>query len=444
MAELTFSQQRRSLLSSQARVQAPWIKVTIGTYTFGVFSNGVAKTKDEKGFYTAFNVTYPNYVQSLTITKINGQVNKYTLSISYPVKPTDDPNFFEKVFSSVSKTRKIVFSYGDSTMPSYVYKDEEAIITDIAQTFGFGSNGNSNTVINYTVNAVSSAALGCTSCFTFMQGVKQPSAEIKRILLDRRYGLRDLFTGITANNINALIAGNDQEVKLETKTNISALDYITYLVSCMIPIGQTVDNRSKDIYVLTLHDDTSYDRVYEDREVIEGREIIGPYCKVTKMSYATKQTDAYELDIGYNTATIVTNFQVQNNENYSLYFDYNEKLSTESYIRRINDKGEWEDVYAPTNTSKNSAFETKPNDITWWTKITKYPITATVTVQGLLRPATLMTYLRLNVIFPGGHKHISSGLYLVTKQIDTIDGTGYRTQLSLTKISGDESDMGVL
>jgi hypothetical protein len=54
-----------------------------------------------------------------------------------------------------------------------------------------------------------------------------------------------------------------------------------------------------------------------------------------------------------------------------------------------------------------------------------------------------MTYLRLNVIFPGGHRHISSGLYLITKQIDTIDSAGYRTQLSLTKISGDESDLGV-
>ena len=48
-----------------------------------------------------------------------------------------------------------------------------------------------------------------------------------------------------------------------------------------------------------------------------------------------------------------------------------------------------------------------------------------------------MTYLRLNTIFPGGHKHISSGLYIITKQVDTIDGSGYRTTLSLTKINGD-------
>jgi hypothetical protein len=57
----------------------------------------------------------------------------------------------------------------------------------------------------------------------------------------------------------------------------------------------------------------------------------------------------------------------------------------------------------------------------------------------LLRPAILMTHLRLNVIFPGGRKHISSGLYLVTQQKDSINSSGYRTTLQLVKINGDNS-----
>ena len=125
--------EKRSLLSSQARIQAPWVKVTIGDYSFGVFEASTKKIqKNHNEFYTNYNLKYPNYIQSLSIVKINGQVNQYTLSIIYPVKPGDDPNFFEKVFSSASSTRKIVFSYGDSSMPSYVYKDEEAIITKIS------------------------------------------------------------------------------------------------------------------------------------------------------------------------------------------------------------------------------------------------------------------------------------------------------------------------
>lgn len=65
-----------------------------------------------------------------------------------------------------------------------------------------------------------------------------------------------------------------------------------------------------------------------------------------------------------------------------------------------------------------------------------------MTVQGLLRPATLMEYVRLNVWFPGGGKHISSGLYIVTAQTDTIDANGYRTKLDLTRIDGDYSYSG--
>ena len=100
MAGLKFSQQRRSLLSSQARIQVPWVKVTIGTYTFGIFDSKTKTQggKDKNNFYTTFNIKYPNYIQNLTVTKINGQVNQYALNITYPVTQFDDPNFFEKVF----------------------------------------------------------------------------------------------------------------------------------------------------------------------------------------------------------------------------------------------------------------------------------------------------------------------------------------------------------
>lgn len=86
-------------------------------------------------------------------------------------------------------------------------------------------------------------------------------------------------------------------------------------------------------------------------------------------------------------------------------------------------------------TSGNDQFLTRPEDVVWFTKMTQYPISATIKVQGLLRPAHLMQFLRLNVIFPGGHKHTSSGLYIITKQVDDIGETGYFTTLSLTRIS---------
>lgn len=417
----------RSLLSSQARIQAPWIKVQIGQYSFGVFDKKTKQLFSENNeFYTSFYIEYPNYIQSLNIVKINGQVNQYNLVIIYPIKPGDDPNFFEKVFSSVSNTRKIVFSYGDSSMPSYVYKDEEAIITGISQQFNLEASS-----ITYTIRAVSSAIVGKTGAYNFMySGMHKPSDIIKKVFLNKNYGLQNIFTGMSTSNYNDLISGGDKEVELSPKTNISPIDYINYLVSCMVPAGSRNTSLSNEIYILTIHDDTVYDKLYNDTITLGG-----PYFKVTKTSTAIEQADAYEVDIGFNTSNIVLSFNIDQNENYSLFYNYNEKLHPETYVRRLNNKGQWEDVYAPLYTSGNSSFSTSVEDITWFTKMTKYPISATLKIQGLLRPAQLMQYLRLNVIFPGGNKHTSSGLYIVTKQTDDINASGYTTTLAITRIS---------
>lgn len=424
---------RQSLLSSDARIQVPWVKVTIGDYSFGVYSKnkGTAQVKDKgKNAIVYNNVSiqrYPNYIQKLTIVKINGQVNKYTLDITYPVTQEDDPNFFEKVFSSISNTRKIMFSYGDAFMPSYVYKDEEALVTGITQSFNLESS-----TITYSVQAVSSAALGNSTIITRVATGKpeKPSDIIKQLWRDQEMGLKDLFTGMSESNLNSLIDGTDQPVILQTKTNISVLDYIRYLVSCMIPVGTAANSDiAPDIYILTLHDETIKDTINGKPSLITG-----PYFKVTRTSYQVDQSDAYEIDIGYNTRTLVTSFSIENNENYSILYDYQKEIHPKQYVRRINEDGIWEDVFAPATTTGGDDYMTDEDDVTWWTKLTKYPIKATITVQGLLRPAELMTHLRLNVIFPGGHKHISSGLYIITKQIDTIDANGYRTQLGLTRI----------
>lgn len=417
----------RSLLSSQARIQVPWVKVTIGDYTFGIFDEQTkAWGKDQAGFYQPFSIQFPQYIQSLEVTKINGQVNKYTLSINYPITQHDDPNFFEKVFSSVSRTRKIIFTYGDAETPSYVYKNEEAIITKVQQTFNLRSSA-----INYTVSAVSSAALSTDGSITVLGtgGAKvKPSDEIKKLFKNNK-SLQNTFTGMSIAELDSLIAGDDMAVEIDSKRNISAIDYINYLAGCMIPEGSQA-GLSKEIYVMTIYDDsiTSADKSMSKK---------GPYFKVTKVSTVMDRGDAYEIDIGINTSTIVRSFEIEANENYSIYYDYQKLAHPENYVRRIGADGLWEDVYAPTSMLRDDKFSIGSNDKVWWTKATQFPINATIQIQGLLRPATLMQYVKLNVIFPGGNKHLSSGLYIVTRQIDNIGPNGYATNLGLTRIKGD-------
>jgi hypothetical protein len=232
------------------------------------------------------------------------------------------------------------------------------------------------------------------------------------------------------SDLENLIAGDDMPVKLESKQNISALDYLNYLTSCMIPAGTTSD-LSKDVYVMTIYDDsiTSADKA---------KSRSGPYFKVSKASNAVDHSDAYEIDIGINTSTIVRSFSLESDQNYSIYYEYQNLAHPENYVRRINGDGLWEDVYAPTSMARTNSFKTNASDQVWWTKATQFPIKAVMQVQGLLRPATLMQYVRLNVIFPGGNKHLSSGLYIVTKQIDNLGPNGYATNLWLTRIKGDQ------
>jgi hypothetical protein len=419
----------RKLLSSQARIQVPWVKVTIGDYTFGIFDDQTKSWgQDKDGFYQPYSIQFPQYIRSLEVEKINGQVNKYTLQINYPITQFDDPNFFEKVFSSVSNTRKIIFTYGDAENPAYVYKNEEAIITNVSQQFSL-----QNSAIDYTVSAVSSAALSVDGSITMVGtgisgGVKKPSDEIKKLFKNNK-SLQNTFTGMSKDNLEAFIEGGDMAVEIESKRNISAIDYINYLVGCMIPEGSK-PGLSKEIYVMTIYDDsiTSADHTISKK---------GPYFKVTKVSTVMDQSDAYEIDIGINTSTIVRSFTIEKSENFSIYYDYQSLAHPENYKRKLNADGLWEDEFAPTSMMRENKFNIKSDDKVWWTKATQFPINATIQVQGLLRPATLMQYVRLNVIFPGGNKHLSSGLYIVTKQVDNIGPNGYATNLGLTRIKGD-------
>lgn len=417
----------KSLLSSQARIQVPWVKVTIGDHTFGIFDEKTKSWgKNTAGFYEPFSIQYPQYIKSLEVMKINGQVNKYTLQIDYPVTQFNDPNFFEKVFSSVSRSRKIVFTYGDAETPAYIYKNEEAIITKVGQTFNLQGS-----TISYTVHAVSSAALTTDGSITKPSPGKKvkPSDEIKKLFKTNK-SLQNTFTGMKISDLDTLIAGDDMPVEIDSKQNISAIDYINYLAGCMIPSGSS-NGLSKDIYIMTIYDDsiTNADKLKSKK---------GPYFKVTKVSTTMEHGDAYEIDVGINTATIVRSFQIEHNENYSIYYEYQNLAHPENYVRRINGDGEWEDVFAPTSMMRPNSFSTGASDKVWWTKATQFPINATIQVQGLLRPATLMQYVRLNVIFPGGNKHLSSGLYIVTRQVDNIGPAGYATTLSLTRIKGEE------
>jgi len=405
-----------NLLSSPSRIETPYIKVQIGAYVFGVFDKTSINLTNGQ---VINNIKYPNYIQGLKIEKINGTVNKYTLNMRYPITEFVDPNFFEKVFSSVSQSRKIIFSYGDLSAPSYVYKDEEAIILDVKKNFEMSSS-----VITYTVKAVSVGTLLSVGAYSFTSsewtGRHKPSALIKKVLFDKRYGLQEVFYGMSDKNLvetEGLIAADDVYTNIRAKTNISPIDYVLYLVDCM---KSSTTRKQASFYTLVVVDDTS-------------GKFKGPYFKVVKTDKIKEMPSAYDLDVGFPSSNIVTNFQVDNDESYSIYFNFQEKLNDVQTVQRLDDEGNLIEQYAPILTSNTSNRLTNEEEKTWWSKVTEYPIKAKITVKGLLRPAILMTHVRLN-IYCYGRKFLDSGLYAVTKQEDEINTSGYRTTLSLLRV----------
>lgn len=418
-----------NLLGTTTRVETPFIKVTIGDYTFGVYDKKQGKNLNIEGIYQYNKIVYPNFIQSLNVQKINGQVNTYTLNIIYPITDKDDPNFFEKVFSSVSDSRKIKFSYGDLSTPNYIYKDEEAIITAINSQFSVSSCS-----ITYNITAVSSSSQLNSGKYTFPGKVSKPSDLIKNLLYDNSFGLLDIFYGMKNKILNErynLIPDTDIVVSLETKY-CSPLDYLTYLVSCMVNSSDSDKTKTTSLiksksYILTVIDDVS--GIFN-----------GPYFKITlvdKNNSISNLQNIYEIDINYPSKDIVTNFSINNNDNYSIMYNYANKITDEVKAPRIDDLGNIVYTYAPAISSTSEYFNTTENERTWWTNIVQFPLSATITFKGLLKPAILMTHVKLNVYFYG-RKHISSGVYIITKQNDSIDFSGFKTTLQLTRIAGDE------
>lgn len=411
------------LLGDMARVQTPFIRLQIGEYTFGVADKS---SKDIFNQSTSTGVTFPNLVQNITISKINGTVNTYTITIIYQIRPGDDPNLLEKVFGSVSQTRKIIISYGDYSIPSFIYKNESATITDVKSQVSI-----QNSSITYNITCVSDSIVAYAGTRNYPAVEDQPSSVIINTLYPE---LLEIFPGMRDKDkilTKGLIPRDDKKVKIEAQLNISCLDYLKYLISCMTDQTNNGDNiLNNSRYIINIYDDIS-------------GEFGGAYFKISKISknlHDINSLDIYEVDVGYQTKDLVTSFDIEDDQAYSILYDYSKEIQQTNFIYDLNKDGSISSIYSPSLTTSKELLKTTASDKTWWTQITQFPIKASLTVTGLLKPALLASYLKINCLFYG-RLHISSGYYIITAQKDSIGtSTGYKTTLSLRKIKGIEID----
>lgn len=413
------------LLGVTSRVEVPFVIVNIGGYAFGVFDKSVQPIIDQSGFTRRYVASYPNYIDRLSVTKVNGSVNTYNLSLNYAIQAGDDPNKIDKILSLAANSRQIIFSYGDYSAPQYAYKDEAALITNVTSTVNVQTS-----VITYNITAVGGAVQLNAGTQNYSRRKAKPSDVIKELLRQESSGLQSVFPGMRDYNLvlsKGLIASDDAEVAIEAQSNISTLDYLKYLVTCMSSTSDISNSiTDRHMYMISIEDDFkgifggAYFRI----------------IKVAKSSAEVASLDAFEIDIGYPTSNIVTNFSINSNEAYTILYDFAGKVQQSTISYRINDEGDFDYDYSPSLARDKRLYITTEAEKNWWNRVTQYPITATLTIRGLLKPAMLMSYVKLNVYFYG-QKHISSGLYIITQQVDEVGLSGFFTTLSLTRIGGD-------
>lgn len=407
-----------SLMSLQNMVESPFIIVKIGDYTFGHCSNTGGST---------MSVTFPNFMKSLNITKISGAVNTYTLKMEYAITQFDDPNMLEKVFSSVNKTRKITLTYGDWNAPSSIYKEEEALMTKVTSSVNFNQSK-----IEYTISCVSTALSLTAGSYSFGARTAKPSDVIRELISNTAYGLSNIFPGTAAqlgSRVSNLIASDDKVVRIEAKESTNLLDYMNYLVTCMEDQNETDSTVKNSNYRWAVCDDTK-------------NQYGGAYFQVSKISspdssIVVPSATTYEVDVGYPNNSYVVDFNINTDNTWALLYDYSTSIQQPEYQYSIDANGKVITTKSPSLTRTSEYLKTTETSKSWWTQMTKFPITARLTIKGLLRPAVLMSEVKVNSFFYG-HKHISTGTYIITKQEDTIDSRGYRTVLSLTRVKGDE------
>jgi hypothetical protein len=409
------------LISTENFVESPFVIMKIGDYTFGSYTGDTQKAL----LGSTMNVTYPNFMKGIEVCKINGQVNTYTVHLTYAITENDDPNMIEKVFSSVKNSREMTLTYGDWNSPSNIYKEETALITSIKSNVSMRSSK-----IDYTISGVSNALNLTSAMYDFPEREAKPSDVIKEILYSPNYGMQKVFTGMLnkrdVNNSN-LIASDDKKVTISGKSSTSVLDYMTYLVDHMSSVSNKESATIKDsVYQVAIMDDTT-------------NKFGGPYFKVKKIDTSNNRSSvesAWEIDVGYPGDNQVMSFDIHNDEVWSILYDYNSKIDQSSYTYRIDNEGNIITEMSPSIARSRKSKTLKERNKTWWTQMTQFPITATLTIKGLIRPTLIMDYVKLNVLFYG-QKHIASGIYVITKQEDKIDESGYRTTLTLLRVRED-------
>lgn len=396
----------QNLTSYPSLIEAPLIEVSLNGVVIGGYGNSGDK--------------FPNYFQNMTIDKINGRINQYTINLSYQIRDGEDPNFIDKLLSKTGYTNIVKIKYGDSYYPSLFFNEVQAVITDATQ-----SEDVANHTINYTLTAMSSVLEQAGQYLTFPAITAKPSTVIRKLIYEDNKTSKEIleaFPGMKNRTLvesSGLIPTDDDVVNISGMRNVKVTEYLAQLVGSMNNSSQTstyylnyledTDNKFGGAYI-SVNEITSYDNI----------------------SYSALSKGLYQVDVGYPGDNFVTSFQLDNNVYWPLVYEYNSSIPVYDYdIDNYGNISKTRSNSLYMNNDYNSSSAISEN---WWKDVTEFPITASLTLKGLVRPMILTSYIYVNAVFYGV-KDIATGMYVVTAQQDNLSSSGYTTTLTLLRVS---------
>ena len=392
---------RGDLLSYPNLVEAPFIEVELNGVTIGGYGN-------EEDLY-------PNHIVSLEIDKINGRINQYTINITNQVRQGEDPNFIDSLLSRTGIRNKVKIKYGDSAYGAF-YKEDEAYIIDA--TF---KEDVTSSRIDYSIKAVSSVVEIQETRFNFPAIQSKPSTEIIKLLYDDKK---------TSSLVKDVLKGMENKQQTLAKGYIPTDDAELFIPGCD---EASVEDRLKQL-VSYMYDpvspESSYFLSFED----SGDD--NAYFKITKVSRTANTDDAvkncYYVDVGYPGNSFVTNFSISSDVYWPMFKNYSDEIPNYSYDIDYNGNLITKEV-SPITIDDN--FNTHSIRLErWWGFVSSYPISATLTIKGLMKPILLIENVYIHAQFYG-KKDIAEGIYTIVGQHDSISGNGYTTTLTLLKVS---------
>lgn len=385
-------------------VEAPFVQLNINGTIIGTYNKN--NTYDN----------FPNYIQGCKIIKTNGSINQYTISLIHQIRPGDNPNYIDELLSTVGYD-VITIMYGDGNN-NEIFRQDRILITDVQESFNFTSCN-----ISYTISATSLSGLSITDKRNFSEVEDKPSNIIRQLLYSEKSNLLEYFEGMRNKSIvdsMGMIPTNDKKVSIEAVANITPFDYLRKLVSLM----QNENDDKVSSYYLTIEDGI---------DTIIG----GTYFKITEVGNGSIIANdfIYEVNVGYPDDNLIYNFNISTDYGYALAYNFGSSVSNVNY--RIDSVGEMVSKTANRVISNEALFEgDNAIEDNWWTQMTEFPVSATLTCKGLMKSMLLMSYIKVNCYYYG-NKRIGSGMYVVIGQEDSLDGNGFRTSLNLLRVGGD-------